>query len=113
MLNVWTSETSHFRPFPHERHYLFTVPTFPMELLKRNLLGSGFPTQNSSLQFLWYPAWETEGRIVQEPIDTAVISRKQLFSVGYFQQFTCLFGIKEDGGISHAALNHHNCKRYN
>lgn len=45
LLTVWTSETSHFRPFLHERRYLFTVPTFPTELLKRTRLGSGFPTQ--------------------------------------------------------------------
>lgn len=114
VLNVWTSETSHFRPFLHERHYLFTVPTFPTELLKRTLLGSGFPTQNSYVQFLrrapWHPAWETEGRIVQAPIYTTMTSRKQLFSVGYFQHFRCLFRIKEDGRISHAALDHQKCE---
>lgn len=112
MLNVWTSETSHFRPFLHERHYLFTVPTFPTELLKRNLLGSRFPTQNSYIQLLhhapWHPAWETEGRIVKATINTATKSRKQLFSDGYFQQFGCLFRIKENGRISHVALNHQN-----
>ena len=66
------------------------------------------------MQFLrhapWHPAWETEGRIVQTPVYTTVTSRKQLFSVGYFQHFTCLFRIKEDGRISHAALDHQNCK---
>lgn len=53
----------------------------------------------------WHSAWETEGRIVQAPVYTAVTSRKQLFSVGYFQQFRCLFRLKEDGKISHAALD--------
>lgn len=82
-----------------ERHYLFIVPTFPMEQLKRSPLGSGFPAQNSYVQFLrrapWHPAWETEGRLVQAPAYTTMTSRKQLFSVGYFQQFRCLSRIKE------------------
>lgn len=114
ILTVWTSKTSHFRPFLHERRYLFTVPTFPTELLKRTLLGSGFPTQNSYVQFLrhapWHPAWETEGRIVQAPVYTAMTSRKQLFSVGYFEHFRCLFMVKKYGRISHATLDHQNCK---
>lgn len=36
-LNVGTSQTSHFQAFLHEQHYLFIVPTFPTEQLKRTL----------------------------------------------------------------------------
>lgn len=111
ILNVWTSETSHFRPFLHERHYLFTVPTFPSELLKRTLLGSGFPTQNSYVQFQrhapWHPAWETKGRMA---LTLPWHPGNSHFLFCYFQQFRCLFRIKEDGRISHASLDHQNCK---
>lgn len=105
MLNVWTSETSHFRPFLHERHYLFTVPTFPTELLKRNLLGSGFPTQNSYMQFLshapWHPAWETEGRIVQAPIDTAIWHPgNSYFLLAIFSSSHVCLGLKKMEGLA-------------
>ncbi len=66
-------------------------------------VGSGLPTHNSYVQFQHHiprhPAWETEGRIVQAPVYTTMTSRKQLFSVGYFQQFTCL-GLKTMEGLA-------------
>lgn len=83
VLKVWTSQTSHFRPFLHEWHYLFTVPTFPTEWLKRIVLGSGVPTLNSCRHFQRHaprlPAWETEGQSVQAPGCRTVTSRKQIF----------------------------------
>lgn len=115
ILNIGTNETSHFRLFLHERYYLFTVPTFLTELLKKTLLGPGFPTQNFYMQFKchapWHPAWETWGKDCSGThLHRCDIQETAIFSVGYFQQFRCLIRIKEDGRISNAALDHQNCR---
>lgn len=54
-LNVGKSQTSHFQTFLHEQHYLFIVPTFPTEQLRRPL-RLWVPHTELSLQ---HPAWET------------------------------------------------------
>lgn len=87
LLNIWTLETSHFLPSQQKRHYLFTVPTFPKEPLKKVSAGFWAPRIKP-----WAPRTAAscpgtprrDSSAQSPPVHTTQASRKRLFSGRYF-----------------------------